>query len=115
MYKFRVWDKRTKKMYEPLMINIETNKVYINKEWVKIGEDAVLMLFTGLFDRNGTPIFQHDVITDGKLKLVVKWTGGGFVGIDVDKQNFPMSLATREMKEWCKQSFILYSIDEKGE
>ena len=70
--KFRVWDKRLKKMWEGGSV------------WFGVGscvdanstsDDVEIMQFTGLYDRNGKEIWEGDiVIIDGGLKWVCGWS-----------------------------------------
>ena len=52
--KFRAWDKKEKRMIKKFL-----------PDWGNINQDRYLLLqFTGLCDKNGTEIYEGDIVTD---------------------------------------------------
>jgi uncharacterized phage protein (TIGR01671 family) len=52
----------------------------------KVREDAFIMQFTGLTDKNGTPIFEGDIIKHNEKKFISGWSKiFGTVFIEINK------------------------------
>lgn len=64
--KFRAWDKNLKKFYtDSFMLRICHNKIfftYDEKQWKISVAECDYMQFTGLHDKNGTPIYEGDIL-----------------------------------------------------
>lgn len=76
--KFKAWHKKLKTMFEVLAIDLFNKAVTVkfDKECYKIFsfDDIILMQSTGLKDKNGTEIFEGDVVkVDGRKTEVVKF------------------------------------------
>lgn len=69
--KFRYFNKLTKEMVTSDFVVSSQGRVidtYNNNGWVDMGDTAILMQSTGLFDKNGKEIFEGDVVTYNSSK-----------------------------------------------
>lgn len=94
--KFRAWDIHNKKMFTNEELIVWNDNVYANdrrkltvdklKGWSV--SDKYLMQSTGLFDKNGTEIFEGDIIDTTDYEGGLSSVGNPFVKIERDKYGF---------------------------
>lgn len=77
-FKFRVWDKASKKMHEvwgfsKMSVSFGDAKVHSLSH-----NECVLMQCTGLKDKNGKLIFEGDIVRNGLHNNLIEWFKGGF-------------------------------------
>ena len=86
--KFRAWDKIQKKMGVVISNNWMTgvaNIIIDNKETLRQEQDYILMKSTGIKDKNGTEIFEGDIIDTTDYEGGLSSVGNPLVKVEHDK------------------------------
>lgn len=76
--KFRVWDKETEKLRAVTQLftpKDESIQINTSKGW--LDENAPLMQFTGLKDKNGKEIYEGDILEIHQERYTVVWFDKG--------------------------------------
>lgn len=91
-FKYKAWDKENRIMVEVVSINFKSKKIYYGNygNCVLYFEEAELMQFIGLQDKNNKDIYKGDIfhLGDENIKYTVVWHDTGFMGAENGSTSF---------------------------
>ena len=75
--KFRAWLIKENEMIPVRQIDFESQIINSESAW-RFFEEAILMQSTELLDKNGTEIYEDDVVSNGVFVAVVEYCDGWY-------------------------------------
>jgi hypothetical protein len=76
------------------LYNSENDKYHI------VGERYLIEFFTGLHDKHGKKVWEGDILSCEDAKVKIEFSGGQFVGINLDENHPIRETQNRNWLQW---------------